>query len=121
VFGDAKEVALMLSESGIQKSDQEGKTCVPVYIFLGHATWNRMQLLGEISRGSWGILPNHSVHEISLLLRVDLDEPEENMPQRIGLWRRMLHSGLVEYAQNNRMKDEFVERRRELMQSLAQF
>eukprot|EP00960_Hanusia_phi_P045960 757529-Hanusia_phi.AAC.2 len=31
-------------------------------------------------RGSWGILPNHSVHEISLLLRVDLDEPGKLVP-----------------------------------------
>jgi len=126
IFGDAKEVALMLSECGIQKSDKEGKICVPVYIFLGHATWTRMQLLGEISRGSWGILPHDSVHDISLLLRVDLDEQDESQGEapishRIGLWRRMLQSGLVVYAQNNRMKDEFLERRRELMQSLSQF
>ena len=54
VFGKSKAVIQCATEYGVGTIGD--KRHVRVYVYQGHATWTRQQLMGEVTRGSWGLL-----------------------------------------------------------------
>lgn len=51
VFGKSKAVIQCATEYGRTIGDKR-----QVRVYQGHATWTRQQLLGEVTRGSWGLV-----------------------------------------------------------------
>jgi len=125
IFGKTKAVIACCAEYGAPRlgnieyiSNRWAGASEPrnhVCVYQGHATWSRQQLLGEITRGSWGIMDIsetslfelHHFHEASMKRAADVANPP--LPQDIGrrLWENFVATDAVQYTLHNSMKEEF--------------
>ena len=100
-----------------------------VTVFCGHAVWDRAQLMGEIARRSWGIIPQAGGHILSWATfqpgPAQLDPGPSMGPadgdatpptgageaEGRGLWGRLTASGEVLLCRDNPVAQEFGQRR----------
>ena len=134
IFGKTKSVIACCAEYGVPRLGNVEYICNRwagaskprnhVCVYQGHATWSRQQLLGEITRGSWGVIDisDTSLFELfhgkeaSQQRAADLAAPP--LPQDIGkrLWESFVANNAVQYTLHNSMKEEFERTRSALLQ-----
>jgi hypothetical protein len=117
-----------------------------VWVYQGHARWSRQQLMGEVTRGSWGLL---DVGDVALPppigrpkkeVDTDTDRRRGTRAERDGgavghaggggaggsadeekafcFWDLAVASNKVRYSQPNRMKEEFDDGRALILQQV---
>jgi hypothetical protein len=134
IFGKTKSVIACCAEYGVPRLGNIEYICNRwtgaskprnhVCVYQGHATWSRQQLLGEITRGSWGVMDISDTslfelfhgQEASQQRATDLAAPP--LPQDIGkrLWEIFVANDAVQYTLHNSMKEEFERTRTALLQ-----
>ena len=94
-------------------------TCV----FQGHATWSRQQLMGEITRGSWGVIDISNTPLFELYNREAAsqqrarDEASAPPPVDVGrrMWETLSAAPELRFTLPNPMQEEFLRGRSALL------
>jgi hypothetical protein len=110
------EYAVDPSAPNSSRAGPEEREQVHVCVYQGHATWSRQQLMGEITRGSWGVIDISDTHLF------ELHNPDAAAQQRVRdraappmraeigkrLWESLSSSAAVKFALPNAMQEEFL-------------
>eukprot|EP00927_Polykrikos_kofoidii_P072068 TRINITY_DN68226_c0_g1_i1.p1 TRINITY_DN68226_c0_g1~~TRINITY_DN68226_c0_g1_i1.p1 ORF type:complete len:345 (+),score=56.93 TRINITY_DN68226_c0_g1_i1:89-1123(+) len=89
-----------------RRGDEGASSSVELRIFFGKARWTRLQLLGEVARGSWGVVSSGP-------RLADLHAERGHCRGSGGLWGTLGEEdpSRLHWAPTNSMRDEFYRRR----------